>query len=263
MARSLHELSPAENISEEDYELELAHLQRHLAHLRLATAGLVDGATRGPAITVLFEGFDAAGKGGAIRRVTEALDPRLVRVIPISAPTPLELRHHFLWRFHADLPGQGDMTIYDRSWYGRLLVERVEELISADVVIRSAREIVNFERSLTDDGHILVKIWMNVSDDVQLERFNDRAADPLKKWKLTDDDWRNRKKRKDYEEAVEDMLALTDAPDAPWHLINGDHKRSGRLQALRAVIVEIERGLRRLGLPVPASHGDDYLESDS
>ena len=139
MARSLTELAPAESISAEDYEVELAHLQRHLAHLRLATAGLVDGAERGPAITVVFEGFDAAGKGGAIRRVTEALDPRLVRVVPISTPTPRELRHHFLWRFHADLPGKGDMTIYDRSWYGRLLVERVEELITADDVIRSAR----------------------------------------------------------------------------------------------------------------------------
>lgn len=263
MARSLTELSPAESISPEDYERELSHLQRHLAHLRLTTAGLVDGSTRGPAITVVFEGFDAAGKGGAIRRVTEALDPRLVRVVPIAAPTEIELRHHFLWRFQSDLSGKGDMTIYDRSWYGRLLVERVEKIITPDVVIRSAREIVNFERGLTDDGQILVKIWMNVSDDVQLERFNDRAADPLKQWKLTDEDWRNRKKRSAYEDAVEDMLALTDAPDAPWHLVNGDLKRSGRLQALRAVIVEIERGLKRLNLPVPASHGDDYLESDS
>jgi polyphosphate kinase 2 (PPK2 family) len=155
------------------------------------------------------------------------------------------------------------MTIFDRSWYGRVLVERVEKLITPHVVERSAKEIAHFEQGLIDDGQILIKLWLNVSPDVQRERFEERAADPLKQWKLTDEDWRNRSHRDEYEAAVNDMLAETHRDDAPWHLINGDHKKAARLAVLRTVIHELERGLRRNNLPVPDSRGDDYLESDS
>ena len=176
---------------------------------------------------VLFEGWDASGKGGAIKRLVAPLDPRHVRVCQFAAPTPDEKRHHFLWRFWPKLPGWGGMTVFDRSWYGRVLVERVEGFASEEEWTRAYDEIRDFERSLAAEGTIIIKLWMHISSEEQLERFEKRRDDPLKSWKLTDEDWRNREKRPAYEKAVEQMLEETDRPEAPWTVIPAESKRYG------------------------------------
>ena len=189
-----------------------------LVQLRLFTAGLLEPHRVGPGLLVLFEGFDAAGKGGAIRRLTASLDPRHVRVVPDrSARRAEELRHHFLWRFQPSLPGAGEMTVYDRSWYGRLLVERVEGLIDDDEAasVPAARSSSSSAASSTTASRV-VKFWLHISDDEQLTRFKDRASDPLKQWKLTADDWRNREKRPAYlERAATTWSTSTDRRHTP------------------------------------------------
>jgi polyphosphate kinase 2 (PPK2 family) len=191
----------------------------------------------------VFEGWDASGKGGTIKRLVEPLDPRHVRVAQLAAPTPREKRHHFLWRFWPILPGRGGMVVLDRSWYGRVLVERVEGFASEVEWARAYREIREFERALTDEGMILLKFWMHVSPDEQLRRFHSRAADELRRWKLTDEDWRNRDKRGQYEAAVEEMLARTDDPKAPWIVVPGDHKPTARAFVLEHVVAAIDAAL--------------------
>ncbi len=238
----------------------LVAAQKRLAHLRLFTAGLLTERTVGPGIIVVFEGFDAAGKGGAIRRLSASLDPRHVTVVPITTPTPNELAHHFLWRFQATLPARGGMTVYDRSWYGRLLVERVEGLITPSVVRRSAEEIVQFEKALIADGFIIVKFWMHVSADEQLRRFLDRQSDPLKQWKLTEDDWRNRERRDDYIDAVNDMIETTDHEHAHWDIVPADSKHFARVFVLETLTHRIEKALERDGFAVPPSQGRDFLD---
>jgi polyphosphate kinase 2 (PPK2 family) len=195
--------------------------QHRLTQLRLFTAGLLDPKIVAPGLVVLFEGFDAAGKGGAIRRLTASIDPRHVRVVPIGTPTTEELRHVFLWRFQSYIAGTGGMTVFDRSWYGRLLVERVEGLIDKATAKRSGQEIVEFERLLVDNDVTLVKFWLHISDEEQLKRFKDRESDSLKQWKLTPEDWRNREKRGAYLDALEDMVEMTDKSHAHWDLIPG------------------------------------------
>ena len=247
------------SLSSEVAELRLRVAQKRLGHLRLFTAGVLDRHEPGPGILAVFEGFDAAGKGGAIRRVAHSLDPRHVTVVPIGPPTPLEMAQHFLWRFQPHIPGHGAMTVFDRSWYGRVLVERVDELIDEATVERSQREIVEFERSLVDNGTIIVKFWLHISDDEQLRRFEDRRDNPLKQWKLTEADWHNRKKRAAYIGAANDMIATTGAQDAPWHVIPANSKHFARVQVLETLNREIERGLARMDITPPSSHGDDYL----
>ncbi len=259
MSLRLADVDLSLTMSREESESRVQRAQRHLVHLRLFTAGLLGPAPHAPGLIVLFEGFDAAGKGGAIRRLAGGLDPRHVRVVPVGPPTPEELAHHFLWRFQATLPAQGQMTVYDRSWYGRLLVERVEALIDDDTVARSAREILDFERSLVDDGATIVKFFLHLSSEEQLRRFNDRASDPLKQWKLTEDDWRNRSLRPAYERAIDDMLEATHAPHAPWNLVSAENKRFARVFILETLIERWESDLRRRGFVVPTSHGDNYL----
>ena len=251
-----HEMPRLEH-AEAGQRLEAA--QRRLTELRLFTAGLLGNSQKGPGIIVLFEGFDAAGKGGAIRRVDEGLDPRHVTVRPIGPPTEIEKNHHFLWRFASSIPGHGEMTIFDRSWYGRVLVERVDELITSDMVKRSFTEINDFERSLVADGTIIVKFWMHISEDEQLTRFEERRDDPLKQWKLTDEDWHNRKKRPHYIEAANEMLALTDIDGAPWHVVFGDHKEYARVFVLETLVSDIEKGLERLDIEPPTATKGDYL----
>ncbi|MFI6453419.1 polyphosphate kinase 2 family protein [Streptosporangium amethystogenes] len=219
-----------------------AALER-LLHLRLTLGGQVGEQRIGPPLCVVFEGWDASGKGGAIKRLVRPLDPRHVRVAQFAAPTYDEKRHHFLWRFWPVLPGWGGMTVLDRSWYGRVLVERVEGFATEEQWSRAYGEIVEFERTLTAEGMILVKFWMHVSEDEQLRRFQDRAGDPLRAWKLTDEDWRNREKRPLYEAAVEDMLARTDHPKAPWHVVPGDDKRLARVTVVETVCAAIEAEL--------------------
>ena len=259
MSKAIDGIDLTAKLSREESEARILAAQRRLVHLRLLTAGLLEPHQTGPGLIVLFEGFDAAGKGGAIRRLTGALDPRHVRVIPISVPTDEERRHHFLWRFWPHLPGWGEMTVFDRSWYGRLLVERVEELIDHDTVKRSAEEIVEFERSLVNDGVTIVKLWLHISDDEQLSRFNDRAKDSLKHWKLTPDDWRNRGLRPAYLDALSDLLDWTDHAHAHWDLIAAEDKHYARVAVLETVIDRWERDLERRGFTVPPARGDDYL----
>jgi polyphosphate kinase 2 (PPK2 family) len=223
-----------------------------LTQLRLTLGGLIGDGELGPPVCVLFEGADASGKGGAIKRLVTELDPRHVRVVQFAAPTPDEKRHQFLWRFWPSLPGWGGMAVFDRSWYGRVLVERVEGFATREQWLRAYDEINGFERTLADDGMILIKFWLHISDDEQLKRFKKREKDPLKSWKLTDDDWRNREKRGEYNQAVEDMVARTSVePHAEWHLIPGDSKRYARVAVVETVIAEIEAGMRRQDIEPP------------
>lgn len=230
-------------LSRADEEARLDAAQRRLLELRLALAGVLGEDGPGPGVCVLFEGWDAAGKGGAIKRLVARLDPRHVSVVTFAAPSEDELRHHFLWRFGPALPGRGEMSVLDRSWYGRVLVERVEELIDEAVWRRAYEEIAGFERALALEGTVMIKFWLHISSDEQLKRFEARAADPLKSWKLTAEDWHNRDRRADYEEAVEDMLRWTDLPHAPWHLVEADSKRYARVKVAETVVGELERAL--------------------
>ena len=227
-----------------------------LTQLRLTLAGLIGDGKPGPPLCVVFEGWDASGKGGAIKRLVSHIDPRHVRVVQFAAPTADEMRHHFLWRFWPVLPGWGGMAVFDRSWYGRVLVERVEGHARREQWLRAYEEINSFERTLADEGMILVKLWLHISAEEQLRRFERRQYDPLKAWKLSDEDWHNQDKRPEYAEAIEDMLARTDQPRAPWHLIEAESKRYARVRVVEVVIERIERGMRDWGREPPASGVD-------
>jgi polyphosphate kinase 2 (PPK2 family) len=248
----LDEVDLAQKLKRAEYEQRLADAQERLLALRLRCGGLTGDGQLGPPLCVVMEGWDASGKGGAIKRLLGELDLRHVRVAQFAAPTKDELRHHFLWRFWPKLPGWGGMAVFDRSWYGRVLVERVEELIDEDAWRRAYGEITSFERMLADEGMLLVKLWMHISDSEQLERFERRQKDPLKSWKLTEEDWRNREKRPQYEEAVEDMLQLTDHEGGHWHVIAGNSKKFARVAVIETVISELERAMVAAGLELPA-----------
>lgn len=247
----LDEVDLGLSLGRKEEERELRACGERLAQLRLTLAGLIDECRVGPPLIVVFEGWDASGKGGAIKRLVAPLDPRHVRVAQFAAPTPDEKRHHFLGRFWPALPGWGGMTVFDRSWYGRVLVERVEGLASREQWERAYGEIEAFERTLADEGAIVVKLWLHISSEEQLKRFEARAADPLKFWKLTDEDWRNREKRPDYEAAVEEMLERTDRPHARWRIVPAESKRYARVAVMKVVIEEIEAGMRRWGQQPP------------
>lgn len=247
-------------MSREESESRVAKAQLRLMQLRLFTGGLLESTVAGPGLVVLFEGFDAGGKGGAIRRLTASIDPRHVRVQPIGPPTEEEKRHHFLWRFQEVLPGRGEMTVYDRSWYGRLLVERVEGDIDDETAERSAKEIVEFERMLVNDDVTIVKFWLHISAEEQLRRFNERAEDPLKQWKLTQDDWVNRAHREAYVKYLAYMVEATDQSHAHWDLIGAEDKHYARVTVLETLIERWVHDLERRGFVVPAAHGGDYLE---
>lgn len=247
----LEEVDLTLSLSREEEDRELKAGWRRLAQLRLTLGGLIGKKRLGPGLCVVFEGWDASGKGGAIKRLVAPLDPRHVRVAQYAAPSADERRHHFLARFWPALPGWGGMTVYDRSWYGRVLVERVEELATREQWTRAYEEIDAFERSLADEGTILVKLWLHISAEEQLQRFESRATDPLKAWKLTPDDWRNREMRDAYEAAVEEMIARTDQPHARWHVVAAESKRYARVRTVGIVIEEIEAGMRRWGQEPP------------
>jgi Uncharacterized conserved protein len=238
-------------LNRREEERELSQAWERLARLRLTLGGLTGEQGIGPPVCVVFEGWDASGKGGSIRRLVSPLDPRHVRVAQFGAPTPDEKRHHFLGRFWPRLPGWGGMAVFDRSWYGRVLVERVDGLATREQWLRAYDEINAFERTLADEGTILVKLWLHISAEEQLQRFERRAADPLKAWKLTDDDWGNREKRAEYEEAIEEMAARTDQPYARWHFVAAESKRYARVRVVRVVNEEIEAGMRKWGLQPP------------
>ena len=236
-------------LAKDEGERRLSAAQLRLLYLRLVDGGIYDGSgTLGPPICVVFEGWDASGKGGAITRLVAPIDPRHVRVMSIAAPTFDEKRHHFLSRFWPHLPGWGGMTILDRSWYGRVLVERVEEFATEEQWRRAYDEIKAFERTLTDEGLVLVKIWMHISSDEQLKRFKSREKDQLKRWKLTAEDWRNREQRPAYELAISEMLDRTDTSYAPWTVVEANDKLYARVKVLETVNAAIERGLLKAGI---------------
>jgi len=247
----LDEVDLSLSLSRGEEERELKAAWKRLAQLRLTLGGLIGEKALGPPLCVVFEGWDASGKGGSIKRLTSPLDPRHVRVAQFAAPSADERRHHFLHRFWPALPGWGGMTVFDRSWYGRVLVERVEGFASREQWERGYEEIASFEQGLAEEGAVVVKLWLHISAKEQLKRFESRAADPLKAWKLTPDDWENRVKRDRYVEAVEEMLDRTDRPRARWRLVSAESKRNARVQVVRVVNEEIEAGMRRWGQEPP------------
>ena len=223
--------------SKADYEQALTSLQEQLLHIQQALFHA------GERAIIVFEGTDASGKGGIIRRATQLLDPRGFRVHPIGKPTPAEQGRHYLWRFFQHLPPPGRIAIFDRSWYGRVLVERVEALANEEQWQRAYREITEFERWLTDDGVKLVKIFLSIDQEEQTKRFAERLSNPRKYWKLTEEDIRNRLKWPEYQEATNDMFARTHTNNAPWHLVDGRHKWRARVHVLRLLEECLASGL--------------------
>jgi polyphosphate kinase 2 (PPK2 family) len=191
-------------------------------------------------VIIVYEGWDASGKGGNIKRLTEPLDPRFFTVYGIGKPTRAELAHHYLWRFWTKLPARGHLVIFDRSWYGRVLVERVEGFATESEWRRAYGEINAFEKLLIDDGAIIFKFWLHVSPDEQLHRFEQRLQDPAKRWKMNDEDWRNRAKWAQYEAAAEDMFRETSTGFAPWVVVEGNDKRWARIKVLRTVVERLQ-----------------------
>jgi polyphosphate kinase 2 (PPK2 family) len=244
----LAEVDLGTKMKKSEAEEQLAKAQERLVHLRLLLGGQIGPRQIGPPLLVLFEGWDASGKGGAIKRLVDQLDPRHVRVAQFAAPSSDEKRHHFLWRFWPVLPGWGGMAVLDRSWYGRVLVERVEGFAPEEAWRRAYGEIVDLETTLAAEGTVLVKFWMHVSPEEQLRRFESRQADPYKAWKLTEEDWRNRDKRPEYEAAVEEMLERTDRPAGPWHVVAGEDKRWSRVDVVRTVCTHVEKALEERGI---------------
>lgn len=194
-------------------------------------------------MVVVFEGWDAAGKGGTIRRIAEKLDPRLYRVEPIGVPNDYEKSHHYLWRFYRKIPEPGHITIFDRSWYGRVLVERVEGFCLEEQWQRAYQEINEFEKTLTDSGTIIVKFWLHIDKEEQLRRFQSRESVPEKQWKITPDDWRNRDKWDDYLKAVNDMLLKTNTASAPWIVVESNDKMYSRIKTLKTLVDTLTENL--------------------
>lgn len=247
----LDDLDLGARINRKEYERRLVDAQQRFLQLRLNLGGQMGDRGIGPGLLVVMEGLDAAGKGGAIRHLVEPLDPRHYTVFSFSKPTYDEKRHHHLWRFYRDLPGLGGMAVFDRSWYGRVLVERIERFATVEQWQRGFQEIVDFETTLVHEGVILIKFWLQISDEEQLLRFEERRLDPLKRWKLTDEDWRNRGKTREYEVAAEDMFARTDHELAPWDVLSGEQKRLTRVEVIERVNERVEHGMRRWGWKVP------------
>ncbi|MFZ4718187.1 MAG: polyphosphate kinase 2 family protein [Ilumatobacteraceae bacterium] len=247
----LDKLDLTQRLDRDEYERRVLRGQRRFLQLRLALGGHMEDTKIGPGILVIMEGPDAAGKGGAIKIMVNHLDPRHYRVVSYGAPSRQEKEHHFLWRFYTELPGLGNMAVFDRSWYGRVLVERIEGFATPTEWKRGYKAIVDFEESLCLESLILVKMYMHISDREQLVRFESRGDDPLKRWKLTDEDWRNREKNRDYEKAAEEMFRRTDHALAPWDVIAGEQKRWARVTALETLIRRTEEGMARWGIVVP------------
>lgn len=224
-------------LTEAEYEARQEPAQAQLSNLAWKAH------KQGRNTVAVFEGWDAAGKGGAIRRVARAMDARLFRTISIAAPTDEERAQHYLWRFWRHVPRAGYMTIYDRSWYGRVLVERVEGFARPDEWRRAYQEINDFEEQLHEHGVVLMKFWLHVSPEEQLRRFEERGADPRKQHKLTPEDWRNRDKRAAYEDAINDMVARTSTAHAPWTLVPGNDKRFARVTVLETFVQRLSEAL--------------------
>jgi polyphosphate kinase 2 (PPK2 family) len=230
----LDELDQNKSVDQEEYRTKIKEYQLRLLNLQRA---LME--TRHNLIVVV-EGPDAGGKGGAIKRLVEKLDPRTFRVYSVVKPTQEEYQHHYLWRFWNKLPPYGQIAIFDRSWYGRVLVERVEGFATPIEWKRAFREINEFERLLAEDGSLIVKAYLHITKDEQLARFKSREADPLKHWKITEEDWRNRRKWGEHNEAAEAMFEQTWTHYAPWTVVEANYKWYARLKFLRATIRTLE-----------------------
>lgn len=233
----LDELNQNDSLDEGDYKDRLKKFQLKL----LNQQRILKDSKR--SLVVVVEGPDASGKGGSIKRVVERLDPRLVRVYSIVKPTPEEHARQYLWRFWRRLPVRGGTAIFDRSWYGRVLVERVEGFATDAEWKRAYREINEFERQLTDDGTILVKIYLHITKDEQLSRFRRREEDPYKHWKISEEDWRNRKKWNEHNAAAEDMFEETSTEVAPWTIVPANYKWSARVRVVKTVLDAVEKAL--------------------
>ncbi|SEE53807.1 polyphosphate:AMP phosphotransferase [Pseudomonas coleopterorum] len=231
-------LDLSKQLEKDDYERQLIAEQARLAGL------MRDKRMRRHALVAVFEGNDAAGKGGAIKRVAAALDPRQYHIVPIAAPTQDELAQPYLWRFWRQLPARGKFTVFDRSWYGRVLVERVEGFCSASDWMRAYSEINDFEEQLTEAGVVLVKFWLAIDEQTQLERFKEREQIPFKRFKITEDDWRNREKWSAYRDAVGDMVDRTSSEVAPWTLVEANDKRWARVKVLRTINDALEAAFK-------------------
>lgn len=232
---SLDALEHKEVENGDDYREKLRAMQLQLLGIQLA---LVESKR---SVVLVIEGPDAAGKGGVIKRIVEKLDPRFLNVHAIAKPTAEEAAHHYFWRFWTRLPAAGRLAIFDRSWYGRVLVERVEGFATKAEWKRAYEEINDFEQLLTDDGCLIVKLYLHITKDEQLVRFKKREGDPHKRWKMNEEDWRNRGKWGQYIEAAEDMFALTSPRHAPWHVIAANYKWTARLRMLKTVLRSLEK----------------------
>ena len=236
-ASILDHIDLTQQLSDENYSKMLDTQQNKLSKLAWAAH------QKKKSIILVFEGWDAAGKGSAIRRVTQAIDPRLYRAIGVAAPTDEERAHHYLWRFWRHLPRAGFFTIFDRSWYGRVLVERVEGFSPVSAWSRAYHEINDFEEQLADYGFLLSKFWIHISKQEQLRRFKERQSTSYKQYKITEEDWRNRKKWSPYKQAVEDMVARCSTEFAPWTLVAGNDKKFARIQILKTIVKRLEAEL--------------------
>ena len=225
----LDDLDQSKSLDQDEYKKQLKKYQLELLNSQLLLR------ERKTSVIIVMEGPDAAGKGGAIKRITERLDPRLVRVYSIVKPTPEEYQHHYMWRFWTKLPPHGHIAIFDRSWYGRVLVERIEQFCIEDEWQRAYREINEFERQLADDKAIVIKMYLHITKDEQLDRFKRREADPYKHWKISDEDWRNRKHWDEHNAAAEDAFEKTSTRDAPWIVIPANFKWYARVKVVKSV----------------------------
>ena len=233
----LSEIDPDKEMDVTEYRKELAKCQKKLAKLHNELY------RKKIPVIIAYEGWDAAGKGGNIKRIAGALDPRGYDVHPIASPEPHEKSRHYLWRFWTRLPKTGHIAIFDRTWYGRVMVERLEGFCSRNDWQRAYNEINEFERELKDWGAVIIKFWVQIDKDTQLARFNDRENNPQKRWKITDEDWRNREKWDQYEDAVNEMIQKTSTDFAPWHILESNNKYYARIKALKIVIKELEKAL--------------------
>ena len=233
----LAEIPLDKTITEEEYHQDLKKYQKKLKELQNILY------RKKIPVIIAYEGWDAAGKGGNIKRIAGALDPRGYEVQPIASPEPHEKARHYLWRFWNRLPKTGHITIFDRTWYGRVMVERLEGFCSQNDWQRAYNEINEFEKELSDWGAIIIKFWVQIDKDTQLARFTERQNTPEKQWKITDEDWRNREKWDLYEDAVNEMLQKTNTTFAPWHVLESNDKKYARIKALKIIIEAIEQRL--------------------
>ena len=228
------------SLTREEYKTELDELQKKLEYLHSEIYRL-----RIP-VVICFEGWDAAGKGGAIRRLTSHLDPRGYKVNPTAAPNDVEKVHHYLWRFWNNMPKAGHIAIFDRTWYGRVMVERIEGFCSEADWRRAYQEINEMEAHMANFGAVVLKFWLHIDKDEQERRFKERMEDPAKQWKITDEDWRNREKWDAYEAAVNEMLVRTSTTYAPWTIVEGNSKYYARVKVLRTVVEALEKKIKEV-----------------